>query len=33
MWYRLRRTHTLGWFALLAGYTSCALFLMGLFLR
>jgi hypothetical protein len=33
MWYRLKRTHTLGWFAVLAGYTSAALFLMGLFSR
>ena len=32
MWYRLKRSHALGWTALLAGAGSCALFLRGLFL-
>lgn len=32
MWYRLKRSHALGWMALLAGAGSCALFLRGLFL-
>jgi hypothetical protein len=30
MWYRLKRSHVLGWIALLAGAGSCALFLRGL---
>ena len=30
MWYRLKRSHALGWMALLAGAASCALFVRGL---
>jgi hypothetical protein len=33
MWYRLKRTHELGWLALVAGYASSVMFLIGLFSR
>jgi hypothetical protein len=31
MWYRLKRTHTLGWIVLVGGFATCAMFFVGLF--
>jgi hypothetical protein len=30
MWYRLKRTHTLGWIVLVGGFATCAMFFTGL---
>jgi hypothetical protein len=33
MWYRLKRTHTLGWIALVSGFAACAMFFVGFLAR
>lgn len=33
MWWRLKQKRTIGWIALTAGWSSCALFVFGLALR
>jgi hypothetical protein len=33
IWYRLKQRHAPGWLALLAGYATCAMFLVGLLSR